>query len=284
MWIAKDIETLRKYRSEAKGYVALVPTMGALHAGHVSLIRRARELGHTVVVSLFVNPTQFAPHEDLTKYPRPFAKDCETCIANGVDGLFVPTVDVMYPPDVLDCQVNVPELAKVLEGEFRPTHFPGVCRVVAKLFNMVQPKVACFGMKDYQQLAVIKSMVQDLAFDVHIEACPTLREEDGLAMSSRNVYLQADHRRHALGLSKALNEAKRLIDEGETDPLIIEQVMQQVMNAHHVIVDYAVLRHAYTLGELDMINPQLTGDLVALVAGKVGPVRLIDSKVMGTTD
>lgn len=281
MWIAKDVSTLREERAKARGRVALVPTMGALHDGHASLIRRARALGHTVIVSLFVNPTQFAPHEDLSRYPRPFEKDVELCIAQDVDGLFAPTVDAMYPPDAVSTEVNVPELAKVLEGASRPTHFAGVCRVVAKLFNMVKPHVACFGMKDYQQLAILRAMTEDLAFDIQIEACPTIREEDGLAMSSRNVYLEGDQRHHALGLSKALAEAVQMIEAGETDPMIVERVMQQVMTAHHVAVDYAVIRHAHTLGELDCINTQLAGGVVALVAGKVGPVRLIDNRVIG---
>lgn len=281
MWIAKDVSTLRQERAKANGRVALVPTMGALHDGHVSLIKRARELGHTVIVSLFVNPTQFAPHEDLAKYPRPFENDVAKCIDAGVDGLFAPTVDEMYPPDVVGSDVNIPELAKVLEGASRPTHFGGVCRVVAKLFNMVKPHVACFGMKDYQQLAIINAMVQDLAFDIQIEACPTVREADGLAMSSRNVYLEGDQRHHALGLSKALKEAMQMIENGESDPIIIERTMQQVMTAHHVAVDYAVLRHAHTLRELDSINTAVTGPVVALVAGKVGNVRLIDNMVMG---
>lgn len=279
MWIAKDISTLHDQRAKAKGRVALVPTMGALHDGHVSLIRRARALGHTVIVSLFVNPTQFAPHEDLDKYPRPIEKDIKVCLQEDVDGLFVPTVDEMYPPDAVCCDVTVPELATVLEGASRPTHFAGVCRVVAKLFNQVKPHVACFGMKDFQQLAIIRAMVDDLGFDIQIEACPTVREKDGLAMSSRNVYLKGEHRHHALGLSKALNEGEQMIQAGETDPQIIEQTMQQVMTAHHVIVDYAVIRHARTLRPLDMINPQITGNIVLLAAGKIGPVRLIDNRL-----
>ena len=277
MWIAKDVSTLHDQRAKAKGRVALVPTMGALHDGHVSLIRRAREMGHTVIVSLFVNPTQFAPHEDLEKYPRPIEKDIKICLQENVDGMFVPTVDEMYPPDVVCCDVNVPELSQILEGASRPTHFAGVCRVVAKFFNMVKPHVSCFGMKDYQQLAVIRAMVDDLGFDIQIEACPTVREDDGLAMSSRNVYLEGELRHHALGLSKALKEGMQMIQEGEADPQIVEQSMQQVMAAHHVIVDYAVVRHARTLGALDLINPQITGDIVLLAAGKVGPVRLIDN-------
>ena len=280
MWIANDISTLRDHRAKAHGRVALVPTMGALHDGHLSLIKRAHEIGHTVIVSLFVNPTQFAPHEDLEKYPRPFKEDVKKCLAAQVDGLFAPTVDAMYPPEVLSSEVNIPELAKELEGASRPTHFAGVCRVVAKLFNMVKPHAACFGSKDYQQLAVIRAMVEDLAFDIQIEACPTIREADGLAMSSRNVYLQEDERDHALGLSKALSEAQQMIQAGESDPLIVERAMQQVMTAHHVAVDYAVIRHAQTLRQLDSLNLQVTGSAVALVAGKVGNVRLIDNRVI----
>ncbi|MAX25539.1 MAG: pantoate--beta-alanine ligase [Phycisphaeraceae bacterium] len=283
MWIAKDVASLREYRAKAHGRVALVPTMGALHDGHVSLIKRAHEIGHTVIVSLFVNPTQFAPHEDLEKYPRPFEADVKKCLDAGVDGLFAPTVDAMYPPEVVGCDVNVPELAQVLEGASRPTHFAGVCRVVAKLFNMVKPHAACFGMKDYQQLTILRAMVEDLAFDIQIEACPTIREDDGLAMSSRNVYLEGDQRQHALGLSKALKEAVQMVHTGESDPAIIQQVMKQVMQAHHVAVDYAVIRHAHTLRELDNIDISLSGSIVALVAGKVGNVRLIDNMVIKAT-
>src|SRR6185369_4057963 len=171
------------------GPVAFVPTMGALHAGHVTLLAAAATMGRHVLASIFVNPTQFGPGEDLTRYPRPLDHDLEKCRAAGVAGVFVPTVDEMYPPSEPPCTADVPALTADLEGRFRPGPFAGVCQVVAKLFGIVQPEVACFGMKDYQQLRVVDAMVRSLNLPVRISALPTVRESDGLAMSSRNAYL-----------------------------------------------------------------------------------------------
>jgi pantoate--beta-alanine ligase len=241
----------------------------------------AAKLADHVLASIFVNPTQFAPHEDFTKYPRPLEADLAACEKAGVEGVFVPTVDEIYPPAALTLDISIPALAAILEGEIRPTHFAGVCRVVAKLFNIAQPHVACFGQKDYQQVRVIDAMVRDLCFPITIAELATVREDDGLAMSSRNVYLSPEDRRHAVGLFKALSEAKVMVErDGEVDPKRVEAAMRQALLAHHVEPDYAVIRHPHTLAEIDAINPALTHGVVALVAGRLGPVRLIDNMVL----
>lgn len=282
MQIARTIEETRlASRGRPGPPVALVPTMGALHEGHLSLVRRARELAGRVVVSIFVNPTQFGPGEDLTRYPRPMDRDLEMCREAGVDLVFSPTVDEIYPPQEIETIIDVPSLTTILEGAQRPGHFIGVCRVVAKLLNIVQPTVACFGMKDYQQLRVVEAMVAAMCLPVSIERCPTVREPDGLAMSSRNIYLDPTQRRHALGLSKALREAEQLIGDGEISPARVESAMRQVIQAHHIEMDYAVVRDARTLGTVDMINPALE-PVACLVAGRLGDVRLIDNVVIST--
>lgn len=282
MWIARNTEEIRSKRGALAGRVAFVPTMGALHPGHVSLMHAAAKLADHVVVSIFVNPTQFGPSEDFNRYPRPIEKDLDACRAAGVAGVFHPSVEVMYPPDRPACDVTVPSMASILEGAVRPGHFAGVCRVVAKLFNLVRPDVACFGQKDYQQCRVIETMTEDLAFPIAIAELATMREADGLAMSSRNVYLSVEERRHAVGLYKALAAARSLIEEeGETNPGAVESAMRQVLLSHHIAPDYAVVRHPRTLGELDAITPAVTGGVVALIAGKLGNVRLIDNMVIG---
>lgn len=282
MWVAKTIPDARKHRAALRGKVGFVPTMGALHRGHVSLMEAARGLADHVVVSVFVNPTQFGPSEDYLKYPRPAEADLAACEEAGVAGVFMPGVEEMYPPGRLACEVVVPALSSILEGEIRPGHFAGVCRVVGKLFHIVQPDVACFGMKDYQQLKVIQAMVADQDMPLWIAEVPTMREPDGLAMSSRNVYLDAESRRHAVGLYKALLEAKLLVeDDGEMDPATVEAAMRHVLEAHHVSPDYATVRHPTTLATLDSLSPAVTNGVVALIAGRIGGVRLIDNMVLG---
>jgi pantoate--beta-alanine ligase len=260
----------------ALGPVAFVPTMGALHAGHMALVKRARQLAERVVVSIFVNPTQFGPNEDLSRYPRPLERDLKMCEEAGVDLVFLPGVDDIYPPAEIPVNVDVPSLTTILEGAHRPGHFVGVCRVVAKLFGIVQPVVACFGKKDYQQLKVIEAMTAGLSLPVKIVPCETVREPDGLAMSSRNVYLTPEQRPHALALSKALAEAKRLIREGETDPKVVESAMVGELRMHQVTIDYATVRDARTLQTVDSVNPDLAA-VVCLIAARVGNVRLIDN-------
>ena len=282
MQIANTVAECRARRAELAGTVALVPTMGALHKAHLALVERARALADHVAVSIFVNPTQFGPHEDYDQYPRMLETDLQRCAQAGVDLAFTPDVSQMYPPQALDTQIEVPDLSSVLEGEARPGHFAGVCRVCMKLFQIVQPDVAVFGQKDYQQLKVIEAMVDDLLLPLRIEAAPTGRESDGLAISSRNAYLTDEQRRHAVGMYRALQQARALVeDEGETDPAAVEYAMRDVLAAHHLAVRYAVVRHPATLQPLDAIEPALTGGVVALIAAHLGGVRLIDNMVLG---
>src|SRR5688572_20718161 len=189
MNVVHTIPECREHRAQLPGTVAFVPTMGALHVGHLSLIARAKELAESVVVSIFVNPTQFGPREDFNKYPRPIMADLEKCKSAGVDLVFNPAVEEIYRPGAPDVVVDVPSLTGVLEGKHRPGHFKGVCQVVAKLFNIIRPDVAVFGEKDFQQLRVLQAMAEALDFPVQVIGAPTLRETDGLAMSSRNQYL-----------------------------------------------------------------------------------------------
>ena len=268
------VETRRLRRS--LGELALVPTMGALHEGHLSLIRRARELADKVAVSIFVNPTQFGPSDDLSEYPRPIERDLDLCRAEGVDLVFHPEVDAIYPSQETEVTVDVPALGGMLEGAHRPGHFGGVCRVCTKLFNIIEPQVACFGLKDYQQLLIIEAMVRGMSLPIRIERCATVREADGLAMSSRNAYLKPDQRRRAVALHKSLVLAQRLVADGQGDPQIVEQAMQHELEAHRPDVDYAVVRNAHTLEALDAINPSMTA-AVCLVAGRLEQVRLIDN-------
>src|SRR3954447_2277955 len=210
------VQTIRETKThrEKLGRVALVPTMGALHEGHLSLISYAKQHAPSVVVSIFVNPTQFGPREDFTKYPRPLEEDLKKCEQAGVDLVFNPTPEEIYRPNLAQIVVDLPELTGVLEGKHRPGHFRGVCQVVAKLFNIVQPQVACFGNKDFQQLRIIRAMAEALDFPVEVIGCPTVREKDGLAKSSRNQYLSADERERALSISRALLLAAGEVKEG----------------------------------------------------------------------
>lgn len=282
MRIWTTVEEARRHRQQARGRVALVPTMGALHEGHLRLVEEGRRLADTVFVSIFVNPTQFGPGEDLDHYPRTLEEDLRLCEAAQVAGVFTPSVQEMYPPEVIDAAVDVPDLTSDLEGAWRPGHFNGVCRVVLKLLNIFQPDLAMFGEKDYQQLRVVQAMVADLMLPTRIVPVPTVREPDGLAMSSRNRYLDEPQRRKAVGLYKALKQAQRMVEEDqETDPLAVERAMRQVLEVHHVEVDYAVVRHPHTLKPLDCIEPKLTDGVVALIAGRLDGVRLIDNMVLG---
>ncbi|MEX0887033.1 MAG: pantoate--beta-alanine ligase [Phycisphaeraceae bacterium] len=281
MWTTDRVDDARTRRRALAGRVALVPTMGALHAGHLAHVEQARRVADHVLVSIFVNPTQFAPGEDLDRYPRPLEDDLAACRAAGVTGVLAPSVDAVYPPGVSDAVIDVPELTRELEGAHRPGHYQGVCRVVAKLLNIFTPDVVTFGLKDYQQLKVIEAMVADLMIPVEILPVATVREPDGVAMSSRNQYLDAQQRHHALGLSKALNQARMLVEQaGEVDPAAVEQAMTQVLEAHHLEVDYAVVRHAQSLRPIDCIEPGHDGHVVALIAAWLGHVRLIDNQVL----
>ncbi len=279
MRLTHTIEETRAARREL-GEVAFVPTMGALHDGHLSLIRRARERADHVAVSIFVNPTQFGAGEDYETYPRTLREDLARCEEAGVSLVFAPEASHIYPPHEPAVVVDVPALTGDLEGEHRPGHFVGVCRVVAKLLGIVLPDVALFGEKDLQQLRVVEAMVRGLCLPVAIEACPTVREADGLATSSRNSYLTREQRKRALGLSKALREGQGLIDSGETQPEAVEEAMRQVLHAHRVDVEYAVVRDSRTLRPVDLINPTVE-PVACLVAGRVDGVHLIDNALIG---
>ncbi|MEM9348195.1 MAG: pantoate--beta-alanine ligase [Planctomycetota bacterium] len=277
MQLIQSIPELRTLRQSIDQPIVLVPTMGALHGGHLALIEAARELSEQVWVSIFVNPTQFGPHEDLDRYPRPLEDDLAACERLGVSVAFNPEPDDIYPPLAIPSRVDVPGLTAELEGEQRPGHFEGVCRVVLKLFNLCQPTVATFGQKDYQQLRAIESMVVDLNLPITIQRVATVRETDGLALSSRNRYLDPDIRKQAVGLYKALKLAEQLIEaDGETDPAIIERAMQQTLLAHKIEPDYCAIRHPETLTTMDLVRPPV----VALIAGRLGGVRLLDNLII----
>src|SRR5262245_13207582 len=253
--------------------IGFVPTMGALHDGHRALIRAARLKSDALVVSIFVNPTQFAPTEDLAKYPRPIAKDRALCKEEGVDVCFEPTVTAMYP-EGFQTVVAVPSIARRWEGEFRPQHFAGVATVVTKLFGMVRPHLAMFGQKDYQQSALVRQLVKDLNLGVEIIVRPTVREHDGLAMSSRNVYLSTEERRIAPIFSNALEAGRQAIETGMTDAESIQAIMQKVMaGAPMTQIDYLAVCDLLTLEPLLKIDRQT----VLLGAIRIGSVRLIDN-------
>ncbi|EEP61258.1 pantoate--beta-alanine ligase [Sulfurihydrogenibium yellowstonense] len=254
--------------------IGFVPTMGYLHEGHLSLIRCSKKENDITVVSIFVNPIQFGVNEDFGRYPRDFERDKSLCEKENVDYIFHPSYEEMYP-DGFQTYVEVAELSKGLCGDFRPGHFKGVSTVVAKLFNIVCPDNAYFGKKDFQQLKVIQRMVKDLNFPVNVVGCPVVREQDGLAMSSRNKYLSDEERKSALYISKALFEAKRMFEDGITDPnLIKERVRQIISQAKHLKeIQYAEIVDSNTLKPVDKVKKS---DVLA-VAVYIGNTRLIDN-------
>jgi pantoate--beta-alanine ligase len=253
--------------------VGLVPTMGALHAGHVSLIRAARAEAGFVVVSIFVNPTQFGPHEDFERYPRPLERDLTECGRSGADLVFAPATQEMYTTSFRTF-VEVRELQEVLCGASRPGHFRGVTTVVLKLFEIVQPDVAYFGQKDAQQVRIIRQMARDLDVPVRIRVCPIVREPDGLALSSRNQYLDPSQRLQATVLFQALEEARALIAHGERDGARLREMMvRRVKTAPAAVLDYAAVVDADTLRPLE----HLRGEVLLALAVKFGGTRLIDN-------
>jgi pantoate--beta-alanine ligase len=286
MKLIATIEEFRKVKAALPGSWGLVPTMGFLHAGHLSLVRRARSENDHVAVSIFVNPTQFGPNEDLAAYPRDLERDLSLLKALDVDLIFNPSPDVMYPPNY-QTYVTVEDVTKYLEGASRPGHFRGVATVVAKLFNIVGAERAYFGQKDAQQTIVIKRMVQDLNMPIDIIICPTQREADGLALSSRNTYLDAQHRRAAPVLYRALTAAKDAFDRGERDGDRLRAIMRDIIAAEPLAkLDYVSAADATTLQELGAPSPQPpapfrgspTGEGVLLsMAVRVGKPRLIDN-------
>ncbi len=278
----KIVKTIDEVREQVKAWkaeglrVGLVPTMGFLHEGHQSLIIKAVEENDRVVVSDFVNPTQFGPKEDLASYPRDIERDAKLCEEAGADLIFHPEPEEMYAPDYCTF-VDMDGLTKGLCGKTRPTHFRGVCSVVAKLFNIVAPNSAYFGQKDAQQLAVIRRMVRDLNFDIRIVACPIIREEDGLAKSSRNTYLNAEERVAAVVLRRALNRGKALIESGEKSTAKVKDViMEELCKESLARVDYVEVVDA------DSIEPikELKGNILVAIAVYIGKTRLIDNFII----
>ena len=256
--------------------IGLVPTMGALHAGHASLMKAARAETGFVVATIFVNPAQFGPNEDLAKYPRTMEQDLQICAAEGVDLVFVPEAATIYPPG-FRTYVQVEELEKPLCGANRPGHFRGVATVVLKLLNIVGSDRAYFGQKDFQQARIIRQMVKDLDLPVEIRVCPIIREEDGLALSSRNRYLDANQRGQANVLFRALSLARSAIEHGEREPQIVEKMLSaMITKTEGAVLDYAAVLSADTLQPL----ARLTGNILLALAVKFGSTRLIDNLLL----
>lgn len=277
MKIFKNPEEVQKYLISEKmnrKKISFVPTMGYLHEGHLSLMREGRKYGDILVVSIFVNPTQFGPNEDLDRYPRDFEGDVEKCKSVGVDVIFYPTNENMYPEN-FQTYVTVEKVTKNLCGLSRPTHFRGVATVVAKLFNIVQPDYAFFGEKDFQQLVVIKQMVRDLNFPIKIIGCPIVREPDGLAMSSRNAYLSSEERKQALCLYKSILKVKELFEKGERNSQKLIEAAKSVITKHPLAkIDYVKIVDINTMED---IEGEINKDALYAVAVWIGKTRLIDN-------
>jgi len=276
MRTVSTLDELRSARLSLERTVGLVPTMGFLHEGHLSLIRRAKEECNHVIVSIFVNPTQFGPNEDLSKYPRDIDRDLKLIEPLGTDLIWMPTPEIMYPQGY-QTWVEVEAITKLLEGAMRPGHFKGVTTVVAKLFTGVQPHKAYFGQKDAQQAAVIRQMVRDLNFPIEIVVCPIVREADGLAMSSRNVYLDPEQRKAATVLFRSLSTAKNLFDSGERDAEKIREKMKEVLAGEPLAeVQYVSCADYDSLEELDEIKEKSLLSMAVFI----GKTRLIDNFVL----
>lgn len=279
MQIIKNISEMQKlavqFRNDGKK-IGFVPTMGYLHEGHLSLMRIARAKCDILVVSIFVNPTQFSPNEDLTKYPRDFQRDEKLCQKENVDLIFYPTKDMMYS-EPYHTFINVEKLSNTMCGKSRPGHFQGVATVVGKLFNIVKPHFAVFGEKDFQQAVIIKQMVIDLNFDLEIITGPIVREQDGLAMSSRNKYLSSEGRQNALVLYKSLKLAEKRVMEGNDDPEFIYNKMRNLIEkTPKAIIDYIAIVDSRTLKPVQKVQNHT---LIAL-AVKIGSTRLIDNTLI----
>ena len=282
MKIVRTVAALREALAPeryAARTIGLVPTMGSFHEGHLSLMRQARRDCDVVVVSLFLNPTQFAPSEDLETYPQDEQRDARIAEAEGVDLLFAPAVDEVYP-DGFETTVSLGGLTSVLEGEPRgrgPGHFAGVATVVTKLFNMVGPDVAYFGQKDAQQALVVLKLVRDLDIPVRIQVCPTIRDSDGLALSTRNAYLSSQERERALALSKALRAAEAAVDGGERDGSAVLRAARVELERAGIEPEYLELRSSSDLSPVERVN----GTTLLAVAARVGRARLIDNVILG---
>jgi pantoate--beta-alanine ligase len=280
MRVLETVEAVRAAVKNAKlkeQEVGLIPTMGFLHEGHLSLMKRARMENDLVVVSIFVNPTQFGPNEDLESYPRDLARDLAQCEAVGVDIVFTPSVTEMYPAGYSTYVNAEGNITRTLCGATREGHFKGVTSVVTKLFHIVAPTRAYFGQKDAQQVAVIQKMVRDLNFDLEIVPCAIVREPDGLALSSRNTYLSDAERREALVLSQSLQMAKQAIESGEKAALaVIEGMQKHIQSSPSAVIDYIQIVDAHSLEDLDRIE----GEVLIAMAVRIGKTRLIDNMRM----
>lgn len=271
----QSISTKHRKRMET---IACVPTMGYLHEGHISLLKKAKEIADIVIVTLFVNPTQFAPNEDFERYPRDFEHDRTACEENGCDYLFYPDTTEMYP-NGFNTTIKIRTVTEKFEGVHRPGHFDGVATVVAKLFNATLPDFAIFGQKDYQQTLVIRKLVSDLNFPVEIIVSPTIREVDGLAKSSRNVYLDPEERQKATIIYKSINKTKDAINKGERNRYKLNELLRSsLLQVPEVKIDYAEVVEAETLSELQEFEPNMK--VVILVALHLGKTRLIDNEVI----
>ena len=277
MQVVTSFDELRAARARLADPLGLVPTMGFLHAGHLSLVQRARQECASVAVSIFVNPTQFSPQEDLQAYPRDLPRDLSLLESAGVDLVWTPTPQIMYPAGY-QSWVTVEELTQVLEGKHRPGHFRGVTTVVAKLFTGVQPDRAYFGQKDAQQAAVIRQMTRDLNFPIEIVVCPIVRDADGLALSSRNVYLNPEERQAALVLSRALQSAAQAFEAGERQAEELRRMMSSILEKEPLArVQYVSCAHPDTLVELEgAVETALLS-----MAVYIGKTRLIDNRLLG---
>jgi pantoate--beta-alanine ligase len=279
MQVVKTVKEMRSLRRSIAGSIGFVPTMGALHEGHLSLVRRARADNDAVVASIFLNPTQFAPHEDLSRYPRPLERDLALLRAEGVDVVFTPDAGQIYP-EGFATWVVVDDVTERLEGASRPGHFRGVATVVAKLFNIIQPQRAYFGRKDAQQLVVIRKMVHDLDMDIEIVPMPTVRETDGLAMSSRNAYLSPGERKAAPVLRRALATAEGMYEDGVQDASAIRKAVEGVIAQEPLArLDYVSIADAETLEELDTV--EAGGPALVSLAVYFDKTRLIDNVTLG---
>jgi len=276
MQIVKTAAELSQLRGKMTAPLGFVPTMGYLHEGHLALVRQAKAENASVAVSIFVNPTQFGPNEDFRQYPRDSKRDLAFLEGEGTDLVFMPPVEEIYPPG-FDKWVEVGRLGRRLEGASRPGHFRGVATVVARLFELVKPDRAYFGQKDAQQLLVVKKMVADLGMSLEVIAVPTVREPDGLAMSSRNTYLNPEERKQAVALYQALSLARRLYNDGEKDAEVIRRRMTALIQKEPLAaIDYISIADAQTMEELEEVKPPA---LVSM-AVKIGKTRLIDNVVL----
>jgi len=274
----QSIRSLIKAARDSGKNIGLVPTMGALHIGHISLIEAALKKCDYVVVSIFVNPTQFVPGEDFEKYPRPFEDDLDICKKAGVDAVFAPAPEQMYPVENITW-VNVEKLTELLCGQSRPGHFQGVTTVCSKLFNIVAPDIAFFGQKDAQQAIVIRRMAADLNMPLSIVVCPTIRESSGLAVSSRNKYLSEQQKKDAANIYKSLRKCHRMIDTGVKDASeIIDEMRKILQQVPSIEIEYISIVDADTLQNIDHI----AGKVLTAVAVRIGPARLIDNILLDT--